>query len=73
MYNNQQSTSKSTSGVYPSFELVQQCKVDLQPGGRNFIQSVTFETGNCCILSTDNQLDNVVGFALIEVPRLSWA
>ena len=50
VYNNQQSTSKSTSGVDPLFELVQQCKVDLQPGGRKFIRSVTFETGNCCTL-----------------------
>ena len=51
VYNNQQST-----GVDPLFELVQQCKVYLQPGGRKFIRSVTFETGNCCILSTDSQL-----------------
>ena len=41
---------------------MQQCKIDLQPGGRKFIRSVTFETGNCCILSTDNQLDNVIRF-----------
>ena len=61
-YNNQQSTSKRTSGVDPLFELVQQCKIDLQPGGRKFIRSVTFETGTCCILASDSQLENVVRF-----------
>ena len=44
------------------FELIQQCKLDLQPGGRKFIRSVTFQTGTCCILSSDNQVDNVVRF-----------
>ena len=49
VYNNQQPTSKCTSGVDPLFELVHQCKIDLQPEDRKFIQSVTFETGTCCL------------------------
>ena len=62
VYNNQQPTSKCTSGVDPLFELVHQCKIDLQPEGRKFIRSVTFETGTCCILASDSQLENVVRF-----------
>lgn len=48
--------------LIPCFQLVHQCNINLQPGGRKFIRSVTFETGNCCILSTDSQLENVVRF-----------
>ena len=44
------------------FELVQQCKIDLLPGGRGFIRLVNFESGPCCVLASDNQLKNVVRF-----------
>lgn len=37
-------------------------QIDLQPGGRKFIRSVTFETDTCCILASDSQLENVVRF-----------
>ena len=39
----------------PIFELLQQCKMDLMPGGRKFIRSVNFETSPSCVIATDNQ------------------
>ena len=66
VYNSQQhslpSTSKSIGKVDPIFELVQQCKVDLLPGGRRFIRSVNFDSSPCCVLATDGQLHNLVRF-----------
>ena len=57
------STTSSHSGkVDPIFELVQQCKVDNLPGARGFIRSVNFESGPCCVLASDHQLQNVVRF-----------
>ena len=52
----------SSGRADPIFELIQQCSVDLAPGGRKFIQSVNFETSPSCVLSTDDQLQNVVRF-----------
>ncbi len=46
----------------PIFELVQQCKVDLMPGGRKFIRSVNFDTSPCCVLTADGQLESLVRF-----------
>ena len=37
--------------IDPLFELVQQCKADLMPGGRRFIQSVNFDTSPSCVLA----------------------
>ena len=42
--------------------LLQECKVDLLPGGRGFIRSVTFESGPSCVLALDSQLRNVIRF-----------
>ena len=55
-------TSNANSKIDLIFELVQQCKIDLLPGGRGFICSVNFESGPCCVLASDNQLKNVVRF-----------
>ena len=64
VYNNHclTSTSTASSKIDPIFELVQQCKLDVLPGGRGFIRSVNFESGPCCVLASDNQLRNVVRF-----------
>jgi len=57
------STTSSDSGKADSiFELVQQCKVDNLPGARWFIRSVNFESGPCCVLASNHQLQNVVRF-----------
>ena len=56
------STSIVNNKVDPIFELVQECKLDLLPGGRGFIRSVNFETGPSCVLALDDQLKNVVRF-----------
>lgn len=56
------STSIVNNKVDPIFELVQECKLDLLPGGRGFIHSVNFETGPSCVLALDDQLKNVVRF-----------
>ena len=55
-------TSLGISKADPIFELVQQYKVDNLPGGRGFVRSVNFESGPCCVLASDNQLQNVVRF-----------
>lgn len=52
----------SSGRADPIFELIQQCSVDLAPGGRKFIRSVNFETSPSSVLSTDVQLQNVVRF-----------
>ena len=57
IYNN-----RKPEKVDPIFELVQQCKVDLMPGGRKFIRSVNFDTSPSCVLATDSQLKNLVRF-----------
>ena len=64
VYNNHHklASSQGSSKVDPIFELVQQCKVDNFPGGRGFIRSVNFESGPCCVLASDNQIQNVVRF-----------
>ena len=64
VYNNHHKVASSHGGgkVDPIFELVQQCKVDNIAGGRGFIRSVNFESGPCCVLASDNQLQNVVRF-----------
>ena len=64
VYNNHYkvASSQGSSKVDPIFELVQQCKVDNLPGGRGFIRSVNFESGPCCVLASDNQIQNVVQF-----------
>ena len=48
--------------IDPIFELVQQCKVDLSPGGRILIRSVSFDTSRSCVLATEGQLNDVVRF-----------
>ena len=55
-------SSNSSGRADPIFELIQQCRVDLAPGGRKFIRSVNFETSPSCVLSTDDQLQNLVRF-----------
>ena len=42
----------SSGRADPIFELIQQCSVDLAPGGRKFIRSVNFETSPSYVLST---------------------
>lgn len=74
VYNIQQSSvshsSISTSGKPdPIFELLQQCKMDLAPGGRKFIRSVNFETSPSCVIATDTQLQNVVRFCANQGPH----
>ena len=53
----------------PVFELLQQCKMDLMPGGRKFIRSVNFETSSSCVIATDAQLQNVVRFCTNQGPH----
>ncbi len=36
VYNSQRSSSHAGDKVDPIFELIQQCKIDLMPGGRRF-------------------------------------
>ena len=48
--------------IDPIFELVQECKVDLLPGGRGFIRCVNFESGPSCVLALDGQLRDVIRF-----------
>jgi len=55
-------TSNDSGKAYPMFELVQQCKVDNLPGARGFIRSLTFESGPCCVLASNIQLQNVDRF-----------
>ena len=53
----------------PVFKLLQQCKMDLMPGGRKFIRSVNFETSSSCVIATDAQLQNVVRFCTNQGPH----
>ena len=74
IYNIQHSSlshgSIGTSGKPdPIFELLQQCKMDLTPGGRKFIRSVNFETSPSCVIATDAQLQNVVRFCTNQGPH----
>lgn len=64
IYNSKYAMSSSTKPDKsdPLFELVQQCKADLLPGGRRFIRSVNFDTSPSCVLATDDQLQNIVRF-----------
>jgi len=65
VYNSQHfsaSTSGRTTMVDPIFELIQQCQIDLLPGGRKFIRCVNFDANPSCVLATDSQLQNLVRF-----------
>ena len=59
---NQQASARKSDKVDPIFELVQQCKADLMPGGRRFVRSVNFDTSPSCVLATDLLLNDVVRF-----------
>ena len=67
VYNSQCSSasnnsSNSSGRADPIFELIQQYRLDLTPGGRKFIRSVNFETSPSRVLATDDQLQNIVRF-----------
>ena len=61
---------KLDNKIAPIFELVQQCKVDLLPGGRKFIRCVSFDTSPSCVLATESQLNDMVRFCMNPVPRV---
>ena len=64
IYNSKYTTSSGArlGKSDPLFELVQQCKADLMPGGRRFIRCVNFDTSPSCVLATDGQLQNIARF-----------
>ena len=55
VYNSYHKLATSSGNADPIFELVQQCKVAIQ-----FIHSVNFESGPCCVLASDIQMQNVI-------------
>ena len=65
IYNSQQSSKNCSDKVDPIFELIQQCKVDLMPGGRKFIRCVNFDSSPCCVLASDAQLQNLIKYCTI--------
>ena len=75
IYNSQHSSAcikKCSDKADPIFELVQQCKIDLMPGGRKFIRCVNFDTSPSCVLATDSQLKNLLRFCTSPGDSLFW-
>lgn len=74
VYNIQHSScfQKTTTKADPIFELIQQLKADLIPGGRKLIRSVTSETSPSCVISTNSQLHNVVRFCTYPSSHCVW-
>ena len=61
-------SSQSSGRADLCFDLIKQCKEDSLPSGRKFVRSVSIDSGLCCVLGSESQLNDVVRFVQMIMP-----